>query len=534
MVGTVIHDDNNIVHRMAMEDTVPWYRKKNLRRLYFLLFPCLMGIEMTSGFDSQIINAVQLVPEWTDYFGNPTGGYKGILASALPLGACVGLPFIPLVNDNLGRRWCVMVGSLIMIAGSIIQGFAVNGPMYIVARLIVGFGLPYAVVAGSSLIGELAYPKERAILTSLFNASYFIGAIVASVVTYGTQEIDSNWSWRVPSLLQMSPSVLQVALVFFLPESPRFLVSRDRHSEAQQVLERYHSEGLRGAAFVRAELAEIQATLAVELEHARRSSWADLVRTPAHRRRLLLGSLLGLFTQLSGNVVISYYLGDILALVGFTDPRFASRYNIGNQVWSLVCAVAAALVVMRFRRRTMYLVSILWCLTAYVAWTICAGVAVTDGSDAAAKLCLFWIYFYQPGYNIGFNALTYTFLVELFPYAMRARGIAIFQFFGKAAQFFGTNVNPVGLDPVRGIGWRFLIVYCCWIAVEALLIWWLWPETSGRTLEELAFLFEETDDDHEGGGAREAAAAAVEKEIHRGGDDEVAAAAAVSEKSGAV
>ena len=103
-----------------------------------------------------------------------------------------------------------------MIIGSLIQGFAVNGElapplvlpatprclfvpllslgaMYIVSRLIVGFGLPYAIVAGSSLIGELAYPRERAVLTSLFNAAYFIGAIVASAVTYGTQKIPNDW-----------------------------------------------------------------------------------------------------------------------------------------------------------------------------------------------------------------------------------------------------------------------------------------------------------------------------------------------------
>lgn len=63
MVGVTAQGDN-YVHRMAVEDPVPWYRKRNLRYLYFMLFPCLMGIEMTSGFDSQIINAVQLVPAW--------------------------------------------------------------------------------------------------------------------------------------------------------------------------------------------------------------------------------------------------------------------------------------------------------------------------------------------------------------------------------------------------------------------------------------------------------------------------------------
>ncbi|KAI0466758.1 general substrate transporter [Xylaria cf. heliscus] len=505
MGGVTVQTDNR-VHRMAVEDPVPWYRKRNLRYLYFMLFPCLMGIEMTSGFDSQIINAVQLVPAWTDYFGNPTGGYKGILASALPLGAVIGLPLIPLVNDNLGRRWCVMTGSLIMIVGSLIQGFAVNAPMYIIARLIIGFGLPYAIVAGSSLIGELAYPKERAVLTSLFNAAYFVGAIVASGVTYGTQLIPSDWSWRVPSLLQLSPSLLQVIFIFFIPESPRFLISKDRHEEAFKVIVKYHAEGDENSEFAKAEMAEIKTTIAIELEHAKQS-WTDMVSTPGNRRRLLIGSLVGVMTQLSGNVVISYYLGDILALVGFTDPQFAAKYNIGNQVWGLVCAVVTALIVMRFRRRTMYLFAIAWILTAYVGWTASAAVAIEKHNDAAAKLCLFWIYFYQPGYNIGFNALTYTFLVELFPYAMRARGITVFQFFGKAAQFFGTNVNPVGLDPVKGIGWKFLIVYSVWILIEGILVYFLWPETSGRTLEELAFLFE--DDER----VRKAAKA-VENEIH--------------------
>ncbi|ORY71664.1 general substrate transporter [Pseudomassariella vexata] len=497
---------DNIVHRMAIEDKVPWYRKKNLRYLYFMLFPCLMGIEMTSGFDSQVINAVQIVPAWNSYFGHPQGGLKGILASALPLGSCIGLPLIPYVNDGFGRRWCVMFGSVIMIIGSLIQGFSINAPMYIISRLIIGFGLPYAIVAGSSLIGELAYPKERAIMTSLFNAAYFIGAIVAAGITFGTQTIASDWSWRVPSLLQMSPSIFQVSLIFFLPESPRYLISQDRHEEALKILVKYHGEGDEASEFVKAEMAEIKTTMSIEMDFAKRS-WLDMVNTAGNRRRLAIGALVGVMTQLSGNVVISYYTSDILAMVGYTDPAFQAKFNIGNQCSSGVFASIAALVVMRFRRRTMYLTSILSILVIYVAWTISAAEYLNANSQVAAKLCLFWIYAYQPCYNIGFNALTYTFLVEVFPYASRARGLAVYQFFGKAAQFFGTNVNPVGLDPVHGIGYKFLIVYCCWIAVEAFLIWWLWPETSNRTLEELTFLFEDEERAHR-------ATAAVEKQIH--------------------
>lgn len=76
------------------------------------------------------------------------------------------------------------------------------------------------------------------------------------------------------------------------------------------------------------------------------------------------------------------------------------------------------------------------------------------------------------------------YLVELWPYAERSRGIAWFQFFGKAAGFFATYVNPIGL---AAIAWKFLLVYVCWLAFEIVFIYFTFPETHGRTLEELSF-----------------------------------------------
>ncbi|KAK3948169.1 hypothetical protein QBC32DRAFT_65677 [Pseudoneurospora amorphoporcata] len=91
----------------------------------------------------------------------------------------------------------------------------------------------------------------------------------------------------------------------------------------------------------------------------------------------------------------------------------------------------------------------------------------------------------QPLFSRSLLLFIFQYLIEIFPYAqIRARGIAIFQFWGKAAQFFGTNVNPIG---TQAIGWKYLLVYCCWIFGEAGLIWFLWPETSNRSVEELAF-----------------------------------------------
>lgn len=85
--------------------------------------------------------------------------------------------------------------------------------MYIVARMILGFGIVFAIVSGSAMLGELAFPKERAFMTSMFNASWFLGSLIASGITVGTAMIANDWGWRVPSLLQACPSLVQMALV---------------------------------------------------------------------------------------------------------------------------------------------------------------------------------------------------------------------------------------------------------------------------------------------------------------------------------
>ncbi|KAB8201666.1 general substrate transporter [Aspergillus parasiticus] len=511
-----------ILANLLAEDRTPWYKKPNLRRLYLILFPACMGIEITSGFDSQIINTVQIVYTWNKYFGKLTGdtvdgmpeyevepNLKGFLGAAYSLGAILSLPFVPWVNQRFGRRWTIMFGSCISLVGALLQGFSNGVGMYIVARMLLGFGIPYCIVAGSSLIGELGYPKERPILTSLFNSSYFIGQIVAAAVGLGTVTIASNWAWRIPSLLQLAPALVQVVFVFFLPESPRYLISKDRHEEAFDILATYHAEGDRNSVIVRAEIAQIERTIKLELEEAKQSWW-DMFRTAGMRRRLLISAFLGLFTQWSGNTLITYYLSDLLDMVGITDSVTKSKINIGIACWGLVSGTALALTAPLFKRRTMYLTCATSLLCVYIGWTISMERFMTTGVRAAAILTIFFIFAYSPAYNLGYNALTYTYLVEIFPYFGRSRGLSWFQFYGRGAAFFATYVNPVGLDR---ISWRWLLVYCCWLAFELVFIYFLFPETSGRTLEELSFMFEGKEKANE-------VAAAVHKQIEVGGKTE--------------
>jgi MFS family permease len=176
--------------------------------------------------------------------------------------------------------------------------------MFLIARILLGMGIPFAISGASQLIAELAYPRERPVITGLFNESWYAGSVLAAAVTLGTYAIPNNWSWRIPSLLQLLPSLLCMTFIWFVPESPRWLISRDRSDEALAILIKYHAEGNPDDPFVQAEYRQIRETITLEVE-ANRHKWAELFRTKGNRRRMLIAGCVGLFSQWSGNGLVS-------------------------------------------------------------------------------------------------------------------------------------------------------------------------------------------------------------------------------------
>jgi hypothetical protein len=235
-------------------------------------------------------------------------------------------------------------------------------------------------------------------------------------------------------------------------------------------------------------MAQIRSTIKLEMEHSKRS-WADMLRTAGMRRRVLIACFLGLFTQMSGNTLLSYYQNLLFIMMGYTTTYAKTRINIANQCWSLINAVIIALVVTRFRRRWMFMLSAASMTMVFIAMTICLQrLQLADSQDkknqSAQIASLFFFFAYSPCYNIGNNSLTYTYLVELFPYAQRTMGIGIEQMFGKLAGFFSVYVNPIALSAIE---WKYMAIYCGWITFEFTFVYFMYPETYNRTLEELAF-----------------------------------------------
>ncbi|CAG9941798.1 unnamed protein product [Clonostachys rosea f. rosea IK726] len=455
--------------KIAKADPIRWWNKPNLRFLYLILVPCGLGVEWTSGFDSSMMNSLNAVDSWVEYFNHPSSSRLGLLNAMYSLGALMAIPFVPTVSEYLGRRWTILTGSFIMMIGAGLQTGSVNDHMFLASRWVLGFGIPFAIVNASSMLGELGYEKERSTLTSLFNASWFVGAILAAGVTFGTFQMSSTWAWRIPSFLQLVPSLCQVIFMPFCPESPRWLISRDRHEEALEILKKYHSEGENGEEYVRVEYAQIQSTLAEEKERATSFVWKNVFRDAPMRRRFMLAGIVGFFTQWSGNGLISFYMKKILNLVGITNNQTVQKVILSEKCWGLINAIPIALIAPRFRRRVMFLICSTGTLVPFLCWSSSSSI-------------------HRKFYNIGWNALTYTYMVEIFPYQQRAQGIAVEQLMVRFAVFFNTYVNPIALD---SIGWKYYIVYCVWVLFEIFTIWLLFPETHGRSLEELSFMFED-------------------------------------------
>lgn len=374
-----------------------------------------------------------------------------------------------------------------MLGGVAWQGMAPNLMHFILARGVIGFGMSFSVNAAPLLVTELAYPTQRAALTAIYNTMWYAGTIVAAWVTFGTFRVPGSvWSWRIPSILQGLPSLIQCLLIWFCPESPRWLLSKGRDQEAIDTLSRYHGSGDMYHPLVEYEYDEIRAAIVIERSVGNVSYWS-LFSSPGNRRRMRIIIALGLFSQWSGNGLISSYTNLILQGVGITSASKKTLINGVLQLMNLGMAALSALYVERAGRRKLFLASNVGMLLTFSVWTATMVVFQQNGSYPAAMVAVVFIFIYYIFYDIAYTPILVTYVVEILPFRIRAKGFAVLQFTITLALIFNQYVNPVAL---ARIGWKYYLFYIGWLFFElAFVYFYLW-ETRGRTLEQTAVLFD--------------------------------------------
>ncbi|KAH8175653.1 sugar transporter domain-containing protein [Sarocladium implicatum] len=464
-----------------------WYKQSSLLRLNLILLVPLLS-SATIGFDGAMMNGLQTLPQWRNYFNSPNASLLGLMNALYPIGKILAIFPTTWLSDRFGRKLPMWIGFVLLILGATLQACSQNVAMFLVSRFILGAATALIAIPSPILIAELSYPTHRGKLTALYNTFYFLGAVFAAWSTYGTFKLSGSWSWRIPSALQGALPVLQFAFFFFLPESPRWLVAHAKHEEARKVLGIYHGSGDAASPLVAFEMAEIEESIQIERAAASSSSYVDLFNTPANRKRTFLAVTVGWFAQWSGNGVVSYYLVLVLNSVGITKVSQQALINGLLQLFNWFAAVfGGALMVDLVGRRTLFLVSAGGMCLSYIAWTVLTSVFVDTLNQTVGNVVVAFIFIYFFFYDIAFTPLMPAYPIEIFPYTLRGRGVTAAYCSTYVGLILGQFVNPIAME---SIGWRYYIVFCCLLAVLFVTVWNFFPETKGRTLEEIAEIFD--------------------------------------------
>jgi sugar porter (SP) family MFS transporter len=466
-----------------------WWNNHGILILNICLFlPLLTSV--SNGLDSSLVNALQILPDWQNYFDHPRGTALGLINSAQAIGGFIGLPFSPFSSDLIGRRATLFIGSCVMLVGVGLQAAAWTVKVFIGSRVLIGFGLSFCLNAAPLLLIELAYPTQRGKITSMYNSSWYVGSIMTAWICFGSydQAEGTTWSFRVPTLVQAIIPLAQVILIWFIPESPRYLVSKGYESRASHILVKYHADsGDERDPLVVFEMAQIRHALRLEQEVNKNTSFWTLVNTPGNRKRMRIIIAIAVFSQWSGNGLVSYYINLVLEGVGIQSASMKAQINGGLQIFNLLVAASSAMLVDKVGRRPLFIISNAGMLVAFAMWTLTTALFNTDQNTTAAKATIPLIFVFFLFYDIAYTPLLIAYTLEILPFKIRAKGFAVMNLTVYLTSAFNQFFNPWALS---AIGWKYYLVYCGWLIFELVFIVTNIVETKGRSLEETAVIFD--------------------------------------------
>ncbi|KEF51131.1 uncharacterized protein A1O9_12854 [Exophiala aquamarina CBS 119918] len=456
-----------------------------------------------------MMNGLQSLTQWNDYFGKPSATLLGTMNAMYPVGKILGVPIVTYLNDRFGRTFPLRIGLPFLLFAAAIQGSAQNVGWFIAGRFLVGIGTVFVAQPSPILVTELAYPVHRGRITGIYYASnvsakgapetelvfsqltpwQYLGTLIAAWITYGTFRMAGNWSWRIPSLLQAACPFIQCLGVYFLPESPRWLIGHGKSNEAREVLVKYHAGGDTSSPLVDFEMAEMEASIRLEKESLSQTSYLDLLRTAPNRKRSFISLTIGIYSYWAGAGIISYYLHLVLNTIGITAVSLQTLVNGLLAIMNFIVAICAGLLVDRAGRRLLFLLSASGMLLSFVIWTILSARFSMSKDTGLGKGVVAFVFIFFFFFQVAFAPFFLGYPVEIWPYMLRARGVSVTLFGSWGGLLIGQFVTPIGL---LNIGWKYYIVFCVLLALFWFIVYFTFPETRGRTLEEINDIFEGT------------------------------------------
>ena len=477
---------------------------------------CVSGLLF--GYDTGVISST-LVSIGTDLSKrNLTTLDKGLITSSVSAFALVASPIAGVLADKIGRKNIIIFSDILFIAGALWQAFSGRIWAMILGRSIVGLAIGGASLITPLYISELAPSHIRGRLVTVSLLFITGGQVVAYVVGWLFSNKPGGWRWMVG--LGAAPAVLQVAMLVFMPETPRYLCKVNKEQEAKAVLTKvYRGISPNTKKIVNDIIRAINCEITDEQEsriHASSSKSTSstllppilhsLLFHPPHRRALTITCMLQGLQQLCGFNSLMYFSATIFSLLRFASPTLTS---LSIATTNFIFTVVAFYLIDRIGRRRMLLltipimaVALLLCAAAFgfvemphhSAATTPDPTTDTDTGNAAASsrlpalAILTSLLLYVSAYATALGPVPWQ-QSELFPLHVRSLGSGI-----ATATNWGSN-TLVGLtflpmmDAV-GPGWTF-VGYAAVCVLGWCGVWSVYPETMGMGLEEIGGLLKD-------------------------------------------
>ncbi|KAI1575895.1 AraJ, Arabinose efflux permease [Pyrenophora tritici-repentis] len=469
------------------------------------------------GYDQGVISVTLVMDQFLARFprvsteASGAGFWKGLMTAMLELGALIGALFAGWLADKLSRKYSIVVAVGVFTVGSILQTAAMEYAMLTVGRLIGGMGIGALAAIAPLYISEIAPPEIRGALLVLQELSIVLGIVIAFWTTYGTRYMAGEWSWRLPFLIQMLPGLILGAGVVFLPFSPRWLCSKGRDEEALVVLGKLRKLPTDDPRIfqewceIRAEVTfnhEVNVERHPDLQTPTRmngfklevQSWLDCFRHGCWKRTVV-GVGLMFFQQFVGINALIYYSPSLFKTLGQDYEMQLLLSGIINCM-QLFGVVTSLWTMDRFGRRPLLLIGAGLMFICHLIIAVLVGKFGDRWTDYAAEgwVAVAFLFFYMFSFGATWGPVPWSMPAEIFPSSLRAKGVALSTCSNWLNNFIIGLITPPLVQNTGYGAYTFFVVFCL---LAFIFTFFIVPETSGKTLEEMDSVFKDVSSEAE-------------------------------------
>ena len=454
----------------------------NFGYLIFLSVVAALG-GFLFGYDTAVISGtIAQVTQLFQLDALQQGWYVGCAL----VGSIVGVLFAGILSDKLGRKLTMVISAVLFSTSALGCALSADFTQLVIYRIIGGVGIGVVSIVSPLYISEVAVAQYRGRLVSLYQLAVTVGFLGAYLVNYqllawaesGTQ-LSVDWLnkvfitevWRGMLGMETLPAILFFIIIFFIPESPRWLIVRGKELKAVNILEKIYNS----ITEAKSQLKETKSVLTSET----RSEWSLLMK-PGIFKAVIIGVCIAILGQFMGVNAVLYYGPSIFENAGLSGGDSLFYQVLVGLVNTLTTVLALIIIDKVGRKKLVY-----YGVSGMVVSLILIGLYFLFG-DSLGVSCLFlliFFLFYVFCCAVSICAVVFVLLSEMYPTKVRGLAMSIAGFALWIGTYLIGQLTPWMLQNLTPAGTFFLFAVMC--VPYMLIVWKLVPETTGKSLEEI-------------------------------------------------